>query len=175
LTIAHGGTGGATVAAAKTNLGFVQQEVVTASNNAAVAANVNMFSVGINLAEGDMWQGIAVLGVNSSTNTDFLVFFDNDYDVTKYRSYLRYGTSNVVENGCMMAFTGTASKKCVTRFTVSMLGGMAIVTGQCIRGDGKIGDFVIAKAVSKVTNLVIRPSAAVTAGHGSAIRLTKVY
>jgi len=175
LSVDHGGTGGTTVAEAKAALGFTQKEVVTASNNSAVAENSTMFSVKIDLAEGDMWQGIAVLGVNSSTNTDFLVFFDDDYTVANYRSYLRYGTSSVVENGCMMAFTGIATRKCVVRFTVSMLGGMAIVTGQCIRGDGKIGDFVIAKAVSGVTNLVIRPSAAVTAGHGSSIMLTKVY
>ena len=124
-----------------------------------------------------MWEALVVLGVGSNTATDFLMFIDEDTSVENYVSYMRYGANNVRVNQCMAAFTNTTSQKAIARFTISRLEDNIFIEGQSVRSNDGISDFVITKTVSSDTmnSFQIKPSVAVAAGHGSSIKLTKIY
>lgn len=176
LSISNGGTGSTTVAGVKTAFGYIEQAVIAVTNDEAVEAGGAMFDVQIDLNDGDVWEGVAVLGIGESASTLFRMFLDEDFTTSNYTSYMHIGVSSESVNACLIGWTSTTAMKTISRFSVSRLANMVFISGQNIRGNGQIADFVIAKSVSDtVASLQIVPNVAVSAGHGSALRLTKLY
>lgn len=182
IGVAYGGTGGDDPASAKESLGFLIQDVImlpeedAAEPDPAITAGQAILSANIFLKDGDIWEGIAILG--ASQDTDFYWYFGAH--TTGYRSFARYGSNSTLSDKCAFAFANAANKS-ITHFTVSMLNGLALVEGQTMRGDNVICDFVISRSPS--SNVVpptfqsfkIVPSKDVAVGHGSSILMRKIH